>query len=158
MAQIGPKVLRITSGDQEDPGRVLPDPGGPKKDPRGPRRSQEGQGGPRKAQEGPGGPRRAQAGPGGPRKAQEGPGRPRREDPGRRKEKQSCWLVTTHASSFKQRDKLATKQANKPADNTNNKNKQFQSPENKYNNHYNLNTETHAKRTQTCNGIKTKTQ
>jgi hypothetical protein len=62
-------------------------------------------------------------GPGGPRKAQEGPGRPRREDPGRRKEKQSCWLVTTHASSFKQRDKLATKQANKPADNTNNQKK-----------------------------------
>ena len=74
-----------------------------------------------------------------------------------RKEKQSCWLVTTHASSFKQRDKLATKQANKQADNTNNKNKPFQPPENKHNNHYNLNTETNAKRTQACNDIKTKT-
>ena len=74
MAQIGPKVLRITSGDQEDPGRVLPDPGGPKKDPRGPRRSQEGPGGPRKAPEGPGGPRWVQEGPGRPRRAQEGQG------------------------------------------------------------------------------------
>ena len=89
----------------------------------GPRRTQEAPGGARRVQEGPGRPRRAQVGPGGPRKAQEGPGRPRREDPGRRKEKQSCWLVTTHASSFKQRDKLATKQANKPADNTNNQKK-----------------------------------
>ena len=47
--------------------------------------------------------------------------------------------------------------ANKQADNTNNKNQPFQPPENKHNNHYNLNTETNAKRTQACNDIKTKT-